>query len=179
LGEPVAEVIQQLDAVRRHDSRHALSRAHEERWLESKIVGDIGRLIPSIDIRHIYPQVPSFVGQERSIIDLLSITRQGRLVVIEIKASSDPDLPFQALDYWIAVERHRKTGDFQNKGYFAGCNLRDEPTMLVLAAPLLSYHKTASRMISLLPEDLPLMEIGINQTWKKRIKILRRQGMVS
>ena len=31
----------------------------------------------------------------------------------------------------------------------------------------------------MLPENLPLMEIGINQTWKKQIKILRRQGMVS
>ena len=126
------------------------------------------------------PAGPSFVGQERNIIDLLSVTKEGRLVVIEIKASPDPDLPFQALDYWIAVERHREAGDFQNKGYFAGCNLRDEPTMLVLVAPLLAYHKTASRMIaSLLPENLPLMEIGINQTWKKQIKILRRKGMVS
>ena len=179
MGEPIADVIRELDAVRRHDSRHPLSRAHEERWLESKIVGDIGRLIPSIDTRHIYPQVPSFVGLERNIIDLLSVTKDGRLVVIEIKASPDPDLPFQALDYWIAVERHRKTGDFQNKGYFAGCNLRDEPTMLVLVAPLLSYHKTARRMISMLPKDLSLIEIGINQTWKNEINILRRQGMVS
>src|SRR5207249_910981 len=89
------------------------------------------QILPSIDVRHIYPQVPSFIGEERNIIDLLSVTTNGRLVVIEIKASSDPDLPFQALDYWIAVERHRKAGDFLRKGYFAGRPLKDEAALLV------------------------------------------------
>jgi hypothetical protein len=50
--------------------------------------------------------------------------------------------------------------------------------LLVLVAPLLSYHKTLNRLISALPDDLPLMEIGINQSWKKEIKILRRKGIV-
>jgi hypothetical protein len=179
LGEPLGDVINEIDRLRRHGSRHPLSRAHEERWLESNLLADICRLIPWIDARHIYPQVPSFQGAERNIIDLLAVTREGRLVVIEIKASPDPDLPFQALDYWIAVERHRKAGDFQNKGYFAGCNLKDEPALLVLVAPLLGYHKTAGRMLEALPPEIPLMEIGINQSWKKEIKILRRKGMLS
>jgi hypothetical protein len=123
--------------------------------------------------------VPSFVGQDRNIIDLLTITKDGRLVVIEIKASPDPDLPFQALDYWIAVERHRKAGDFSRNRYFPGCVVRDVPAMLVLVAPLLAYHKTLRSLISWLPRELPLLEIGLNQTWKKGIKVLRRQGMVS
>ena len=99
--------------------------------------------------------------------------------MIEIKASPDPDLPFQALDYWIAVERHRKAGDFQRKGYFAGTVLKDEPAVLVLIAPLLAYHKTAARMIATFPPDIPLVEIGLNQTWKSEIKVLRRKGMLS
>jgi len=179
LGDRLEDLITDLDSVRRHGSRHPLARAHEERWLESNLLGDIGQLIPSIDARYIYPQVPSFLGEDRSIIDLLTVTTDGRLIVIEIKASPDPDLPFQALDYWIAVERHRKVGDFQNKGYFAGCRLRDEPAVLVLVAPLLAYHKTARKMIATLPPDLPLIEIGLNQSWKKQIKILRRKGLVS
>ena len=153
--------------------------AYGERWLQSKLIGEIRRVIPSIDTRHIYPQVPSFVGGERNIIDLLSVTDHGRLVVIEIKASPDADLPFQALDYWIAVERHRKAGDFLPKGYFDGTKLKDEPTLLVLLAPLLEYHKTASRLIALVPKEVPLLEIGINQAWKQEIKVLRRKGMVS
>ena len=179
LGEPIERVIQDLDVVRRYGSRHPLARAHEERWLESNLISEIRRVLPAIDVRHIYPQVPSFVGEERNIIDLLTITNEGRLVVIEIKAAADPDLPFQALDYWIAVERHRKVGDFSRKGYFSGCTLRNEPAVLVLVAPLLTYHKTAGRLIRELPAETPLMEIGINQTWKRQIKILRRRGVLS
>jgi hypothetical protein len=179
LGQPIEQVVKEVEEARRPGSRHPLARAHEERWLESNIIGAIRRLLPSIDVGHIYPQVPSFVGEERNIIDLLAVTADGRLVVIEIKASPDPDLPFQALDYWIAVERHRRSGDFVRKGYFAGCTLRDEPAMLVLVAPLLSYHKTSDRMIATLPAEIPLMEIGINQGWKLDIKVLRRKGMVS
>jgi hypothetical protein len=110
---------------------------------------------------------------------LLTVTTDGRLVVIEIKASPDPDLPFQALDYWIAVERHRKADDFQKNGYFPSRKLQEAPALLVLVAPLLAYHKTAGRLISTFPAEIPLMEIGINQAWKREIKILRRKGMVS
>ena len=179
LGEPIERVIQELDQMRRYGSPHPLARAHEERWLESNLIAEIHQVLPSVDVRHIYPQVPSFGSEERNIIDLLTMTTAGRLVVIEIKASADPDLPFQALDYWIAVERHRKAGDFLKKGYFEGCLLKDEPALLVLVAPLLAYHKTLGRMIEILPRQVPLMEIGINQSWKRQIKILRRRGMVS
>jgi hypothetical protein len=126
----------------------------------------------------IYPQVPSFEGQERKIIDLLAITDEGRLVVIEIKATPDPDLPFQAFDYWLAVERHRKAGDFTANGYFRNINIRNEPAILVMVAPLLSFHRTLDRLLSVLPAGLPVVQIGINQAWKKEIKILRRKGAV-
>ena len=179
LGEPIERVVKEVSEMRRHGSRHPLAYTHEERWLESNLIGGISRILPSIDVRHIYPQVPSFIGEERNIIDLLSVTTEGRLVVIEIKASPDPELPFQALDYWIAVERHRKAGDFLRKGYFRGCTLKDEPALLVLVAPLLAYHKTAGRLIATLPAAVPLMEIGINQGWKREIKVLRRKGVVS
>jgi hypothetical protein len=43
-------------------------------------------------------------------------------------------------------------------------------------APLLGFHKTFPHLRAVLPRDLPLLQIGINQNWKKEIKILRRQG---
>ena len=178
LGKAVEKVLQDLEKVRRPGSRHPLARAHQERWLESNLIREIGRVLPSVDPAHIYPQVPSIAGDERDIIDLLMVTRQGRLVVMEIKATADPDLPFQALDYWIAVERHRQAGDFQNKGYFRGIRLAHEPALLVLAAPLLSFHKSLKRMTSVFPKDLSLLQLGLNQGWKREIKILRRQGLL-
>ena len=70
-------------------------------------------------------------------------------------------------------------GDFETKGYFHGRHLRDETALLVLVAPLLSYHKTAGPLIATFPADIPLLEIGINQTWKRDIKVLRRKGILS
>jgi hypothetical protein len=179
LGLPLETVIRDVDQARHFASRHALSRAYEERWLESNLIGQIRQLLPAVDGDYVYPQVPSFVGEERNIVDLLTVTRNGRLVVVEIKASADPDLPFQAFDYWLAVERHRRANDFTMKGYFKGCSLADQPALLVLVAPLLTYHKSMSRLVSALPDSLPLLQIGINQGWKRNVKILRRRGMVS
>ena len=175
--QPIAHYQTRRSAQRGRDETAA--NANQERVLESNLIGAIRQVLPSIDDRHIYPQVPSFVGEERNIIDLLTITKDGRMVVIEIKASPDPDLPFQALDYWIAVERHREAGDFENNGYFSGCVMNDQPSLLLMVAPLLAYHKTTRQLIPFLPQNVPIMEIGINQTWKKEIKILRRKGMVS
>ena len=175
MGEPLEPLIETLVRDRRHGSRHPLARAYEERWLESNLIRQIQSLLP-VRPEWLYPQVPSFVGQDRSIIDLLTITVDGRLVVIEVKASSDPELPFQALDYWLAVERHRRAGDFRARGYFRGIEIRDEAAILVVVAPLLAFHKTLNRLVGALPRNLPLLQIGISQSWKREIKILRRKG---
>ena len=175
LGEPLEPLIESLARERRPGSRHPLARAHEEAWLESNLIGRMRDVLP-VRRDAIYPQVPSFRGEERKIIDLLTITDDGRLVVIEIKASEDPDLPFQALDYWLAVERHRKAGDFEANGYFRGIRVRNEPAILVMVAPLLSFHRSFERLVAFLPPALPLLQIGVNQTWKREIKVLRRRG---
>jgi hypothetical protein len=175
MGEPLPSLVETLASERRHGSRHPLARAYEERWLESNLIRQIRDLVP-VRPECIYPQVPSFIGEDRNIIDLLTITESGRLIVIEVKASADPDLPFQAFDYWLAVERHRKAGDFQAKGYFRGLEIRDEPALLVVVAPLLAFHRTLDGLVEMLPRNLPLMQIGINQSWKREIKILRRKG---
>jgi hypothetical protein len=175
LGEPLEPIIEEISKARRAGSRHPLARAHEEAWLESNLIGQIRDILP-VRTECIYPQVPSFAGSERKIIDLLTVTDSGRLAVIEIKASADPDLPFQAFDYWLAVERHRKAGDFEANGYFRGVKLRNEPALLVMVAPLLSFHRTLDRLTPFLPRELPVMQIGINQSWKREIKVLRRKG---
>jgi hypothetical protein len=175
MGEPLHALIETLAKERRYSSRHPLAHAYEERWLESNLIRQAGDLFPVLP-EWIYPQVPSFVGEDRSIIDLLAITSTGRLVVIEVKATADPDLPFQAFDYWLAVERHRKAGDFQAKGYFHGLDIRDEPALLLVVAPLLAFHRSLDGLLELMPRNLPFTQIGINQSWKREIKILRRKG---
>jgi len=178
MGEPLEPLIETLRAERRHGSSHPLAKAYEERWLESNLIRQIQDILP-VGNAPIYPQVPSFVGESRSIIDLLTITKEGRLAVIEIKASADPDLPFQAFDYWLAVERHRMARDFPEKGYFPHLQIRDEPALLMVVAPLLAFHRTLDTLVAELPRNLPWVQIGINQSWKRGIKILRRKGTLS
>jgi hypothetical protein len=36
-------------------------------------------------------------------IDVLAVTREGRLAVLELKAEKDIHLPLQGLDYWSRV----------------------------------------------------------------------------
>ena len=108
--------------------------------------------------------------------DWIERERPDAVCLQEIKASADPDLPFQALDYWMAVERHRKAGDFEANGYFKEVSLQNVPALLVMIAPLLSFHRSLDRVSDYLPAGVPLMQIGINQGWKSEIKVLRRKG---
>ncbi|HEX4997915.1 MAG TPA: hypothetical protein VFY29_06805 [Terriglobia bacterium] len=178
MGASLETVVEDLGRKRRYGSRHPLARAFEERWLESSLVDHLDRILPAADLRYVYPQVPSFTGQQRQIVDLLTVTREGRLAVIEVKVGADPDLPFQALDYWLAVERHRKAGDFQPAGYFEGIEILDRPALLIVAAPLLSFHKTFDRLVSFFPAEVPLTQLGLSDLWKKEIRVLRRKGAV-
>ena len=53
---------------------------------------DPDRLDAQLDPAHLYSQVPALSVGDRGVIDLLGITRRGRLVVIELKASEDIQL---------------------------------------------------------------------------------------
>ncbi len=65
---------------------HWMYRMVPERWLESMVLDEPTRLDAQLDERFFYSQMPAFTSSGRGVIDLLGITRQGRLVVIELKA---------------------------------------------------------------------------------------------
>ena len=100
------------------DTNHALYRGAPERWLESIVLEDPAQLDAQLDARHFYSQVPALAAGDRGVLDLLGITRQGRLVVIELKASEDLQLPVQAVDYWLRVRRHQREGRFSARRIF-------------------------------------------------------------
>ena len=64
------------------DTNHALYRGAPERWLESIVLEDPVKLDALLDARYFYSQVPALAAGDRGVLDLLGITRQGRLVVI-------------------------------------------------------------------------------------------------
>jgi hypothetical protein len=92
--------------------------------------------------RYVYAQVLANAGGEHDILDLLTVTRSGRLAIIELKASEHMHLPLQAADYWLRVRRHLENGEIARYGYFQEIALQQASPLVYLVAPALRFHPT-------------------------------------
>lgn len=155
--------------------KHRLYRAAPERWLESLVLEDCTRVDAALDPRHLYSQIPALAAGDRGILDLLGVTRRGRLVVIELKASEDIQLPLQAIDYWLRVRRHHRLGDFERYGYFPGVALDPQPPLVWLVAPALQFHPTTDTLVRYLSPEICVTRIGLNENWRRGLKVMLRQ----
>jgi hypothetical protein len=154
---------------------HPLYRTQGERWLESLILAHPARIEPRLDPRFIYPQLPAFSSGDRAVLDLLGATRDGRLVVIELKVSEDIQLILQALDYWLRVRWHQLHGDFENLGYFPGLRLQKTPPLLYVVAPGLRFHSTGDIIRRFLSPEVELTRVGLNEHWRQDLQVVLRQ----
>ncbi|MGH9688370.1 MAG: hypothetical protein ACRD5K_14895 [Candidatus Acidiferrales bacterium] len=177
--EPLLErLIAKMDLQRSplaSDTNNRLYRAAPERWLESVVLEDCTRLDAVLDPRYVYSQVPALAAGDRGILDLLGVTRRGRLVVIELKASEDIQLPLQAVDYWLRVWRHQRSGDFERYGYFNGITLDPKPPLVWLAAPALRFHSATATLLKYLSPEISVTRIGLNENWRRGLKVMFRQ----
>jgi hypothetical protein len=171
LDKLVAEIIENRRADA-EDRNSAIFRDQGERWLEAIIRRDVTVIDASLDARCVYSQVPAYRGEQRSFIDLLAATREGRLVVIELKVAEDPEFPFQGLDYWMRVNWHRLRGDFQRRGYFKEHQLADAAPLIYLVAPLFRFHATTKLIASCIAERASVYRIGINEDWRAGVRVL-------
>jgi hypothetical protein len=157
--------------------QHPLYRAQAERWLESLVIADAARIDARIDPRFLYAQVPAISAGDRGIMDLLGITRDGRLVVMELKASEDVQLVMQAVDYWLRVRHHQEQGDFPRYGYFPGVNISSQPPLLLLVAPSLRFHPAADILARCLIRDIEICRVGLNENWRRGLRVVLRQAL--
>jgi len=157
------------------DTKNYLYRAAPERWLETLVLEDPARLDAQLNSAFLYSQVPALASGDRGILDLLGVTRRGRLVVIELKASEDIQMPIQAVDYWLRVRRHQREGDFQRFGYFSGIDLDPKPPLVWLVAPGLRFHSATEILLKYLSPEIQISRIGVNENWRRGIKIVFRQ----
>lgn len=174
------KLIRETISRRRPDAEfrnEMIFRYQPERWLESIISRDVTSLDATLDPRFVYSQVPAYRGEQRAFIDLLAATRDGRLAVMELKVSEETEFPFQALDYWLRVEWHRARGDFQRRGYFEELGLIDQPPLLYLVAPLFRFHETTRLLASAIHERVPVYRIGINEDWRRGVRVLLRERL--
>lgn len=156
------------------DKAHPLYRASAERWLETLLLRDPGRVDARLDAQFVYSQVPAFSSTDRGVLDLLGVTRDARLVVMEIKSSQDLHLPLQAADYWLRVRAHQLAGDFQRYGYFAGVQLQAAPPLLYLIAPGFQFHPSSDAVLRYLAPEIQVTRIGLNEGWRRGLQVIFR-----
>ncbi len=157
------------------DTRHRLYRAQPERWLETLVAADPMRIDARLDPRHIYTQVPAFSSGDRGIIDLLGVTRDGRLAVIELKAGEDIHLVMQAVDYWLRVRWHQGQDDFRRYGYFPDVPLQAKPPLLFLVAPGFRFHPSTDIVLRYLSPEIEIARVGLGENWRKSLHVIFRQ----
>jgi hypothetical protein len=153
------------------DRRHPFYRLREESWLEAALRREIRALDASLDDRFVYSQIPAWRADERSVIDLLTINHEGRLVVIEIKTAEDSQLPLQGLDYWLRVEQARLRGEFEKRAMFAGIGIADRPALLYLVAPRLRFHRTFATVARCLAPQIEAYQVGVNANWRAGVRV--------
>jgi hypothetical protein len=172
------KLVQQLETYRHplaSDTKQRLYRAQPERWLETMVAADPARIDARLDPRHIYAQVPAFSSGDRGIIDLLGVMRDGRLAVLELKASEDIHLVLQAVDYWLRVRWHHDQDDFRRYGYFPEVPLNGKPPLLFLVAPGFRFHPSMDIVLRYLSPEIEIARIALAENWRRGLRVIFRQ----
>lgn len=155
-------------------SRGEIYRLQPERWLESLLLRDLSKIDPAL-LAGAYPQVPAFSGAFRGVVDILGISREGRLAVIELKLDEDVTLPLQGLDYWIRVNWLNERGQFHPAGYFSNMAISPLPPVLYLVSPAFRFHPSNERIVRYFRPSIEVIEVGLNQQWREGVKVLFRK----
>ena len=165
------------------DKRDPLYRMQPERWLESVLRREVAPLDAHLDSAHVYTQVPAFAAADRGMLDLLGVTDDGRLAVIELKADEDLHLALQGLDYWVRVRWHHLQnpdnvsglGEFQRHGYFGDLRLSMEAPRLYLVAPALRVHPATEVVLRYLSPRVEWMLVALDERWRAKVKVVWRK----
>lgn len=176
--EQFRALLRRLNQERRAtaDAAGFLWQCQPESWMEAQIHRDLTGVDAALDPRFIYSQVPALRKGQREVMDLLAVEKDGRLRVLELKASENAQFPFQALDYWRAVRRHQERGDFSRLGYFPGLALRPDPPRLTLVAPALRWHPRTEALLSWLRPEIHVDRVGLDEKWRERLRVVERYG---
>jgi len=144
------------------------------------------RVIPRLDAQHVYSQVPAIAGaSDHGLRDLLGVTADGRLAVIELKVDDDLHFALQGLDYWIRVRAHHLQtadsatglGEFQRHGYFRGVELSPLPPRLYLVAPSLHIHPATETLLRYFSPRVEWNLLALDERWRQQIRVVwRKQG---
>ncbi|HUB19558.1 MAG TPA: hypothetical protein VL990_13040 [Acidobacteriaceae bacterium] len=173
-----------------------LYRLQPERWLESVLRRDLSLLSPDLGAGPVYSQMfaacpersastrgvegPAFSISSRTLLDLVTVNRHGRLVILELKADDDLHLPLQALDYWIRIRALHRAGEIARRGYFPGVECLptgspDTDPLLCCVAPALHIHPANETIFRALSPAVPWEFIALDEHWRTECRVVLRK----
>ncbi len=165
--------VAEVEEFARHLSNlAAVPATYPERWLESAVRTNLPIIDPTLQVQPVHGQVLTFAAGDRALVDLLAVSTEGRLTVLELKASEDIQLPIQALDYWMRVKWHAERGEL--RPLFPGMALAPVAPKLVLLAPAISFHSANGIVLSYFSPEIDVERIGVNSHWHEQFRVVLR-----
>ncbi|MBK9156324.1 MAG: hypothetical protein IPM25_19315 [Chloracidobacterium sp.] len=171
--ERLVEILKSCRAFDSDSKRHEFYRHSPESWLESILRRNIKLLDANLILAPIYNQFRTAAADK---IDLLALRRDGRLVVIEIKASPDRETPFQAADYWRKIEHLRRRGELRRARVFGDLEMIKKPPLVYAVAPALSFHRDFEHFARMLTPEIELWRFELHENWREEIKVIARKN---
>ena len=156
-------------------SGDALYRLQPERWLESVLRRDLSLISPDLGPGPVYSQMFAAAAASRTLLDLVTVTRQGRLVILELKADDDLHLPLQALDYWVRIRTLHRSGEITRRGYFPGVELGPDDPLLLCVAPALHIHPANEAIFRAFRSEVPWELIAVDEHWRTDCRVVLRK----
>ena len=136
---------------------------------------DVSVIDEQLETESVDSQVPAFSAADRAMIDVLTLTRDGRLAVVELKTDEDIHLPLQGLDYWARVQWHHGRGEFLRFGYFGGRALSEDSPLLFLVAPALHVHPSTDIILRYISPEIEWGFVGIDERWREGARVVFRK----
>ena len=157
-----------------------LYRLQPERWLESVLRRDLSVLSPDLGAGPVYSQMFAAASASRTLLDIITVTRKGRIAILELKADDDLRLPLQALDYWTRIRALHRAGEIARRGYFPGIELAppgapETDPLLCCVAPALHIHPANETVLRSLAPSVPWELIAMDEHWRTDCRVLLRK----
>ena len=100
-------------------------------------------------------------------LDVLTVTHEGRLAVVELKADEDIHLPLQGLDYWSRVEWHHSSRRISSLWIFRRTRIVRGKPLLYLVAPALHVHPATDILLRYISPEIEWEFVGIDERWRE------------
>jgi hypothetical protein len=146
-----------------------------ERCLEMRVCSHLSAIDPNLRPYPIYRQVLTFAGGDRDLVDLLAQFTDGRLGVLELKASEDIHLPIQALDYWMRIKWHSEKNELNQ--FFPQLWVPNVAAKMFLIAPAMSFHPANTTVLRYFLPSIEVERVGVSLDWQHNFRVtLRLKG---